>query len=72
MQNLIPTDFLARIITYYDLFLGKQPSYAQTAKYYKETAYPEAELLLTAKFNLNFLVPNEIEDSLFLKESPFQ
>jgi hypothetical protein len=71
-QTITQTDFLARIITFYDLFLKTQPSYSQTAKFYKEQAYPQAEQLLATKFNLKFAIPSEIDDSLFLRESPFQ
>ena len=42
-NELIDTDFLARVITYFDLIKDKQPSFSQIAKFYKEQAYPEAE-----------------------------
>ena len=70
--NIISTDFLARIITYYDLTLTQQPSYSQLTKFYKEHAYTEAEKIITSKYNLSFQTPTLIEDSLFLNDSSFQ
>ena len=70
--NIISTDFLARIITYYDLTLTQQPPYSQLTKFYKEHAYTEAEKIITSKYNLNFQILSLIEDSLFLNDSSFQ
>jgi hypothetical protein len=72
ITDIVNTDFLARVITYFDLNKTLQTSYTDTVKYYKETAYPEAEKILALKFNLKFQTPLSIEDSLFLKEPPFQ
>ena len=71
-NEIIDTDFLARIITYFDLIKDKQPSFSQIVNFYKTNAYPEAEKLLITKFNINFQIPSLIEESLFLKETPFQ
>lgn len=71
-NELIDTDFLARVITYFDLIKDKQPSFSQIAKFYKEQAYPEAEQFLLTKFNINFQISSLIEESLFFKETPFQ
>ncbi|CAG8810226.1 25738_t:CDS:1, partial [Dentiscutata erythropus] len=65
-QNLIETDFLARIITYFDIIKDQQPSSSQTSNYYINKAYKQAENIIVTKFNLNFIVPSNIDDSLFL------
>ena len=64
-NNIISTDFLARVITYYDLTLTQQPSYFHLTKFYKEFAYPKAEKIISSKHNLTFQIPTTIEDSLF-------
>jgi hypothetical protein len=74
-SKLIDTDFLARVITYFDCFHGNSPTYTEISKFYKEKALPEAEAILREKFNVNFEIPVTIEESLFLKEEtevPFQ
>jgi hypothetical protein len=69
----IDIDYLARVITYYDLILDKTPSMPQIRKFFKETALPEAEEFLKKKFNLNYQ-SFDIDDTLFFAPSqpPFQ
>ena len=45
-NEIIDTDFLARIITYFDLIKDKQPSFSQIFNFHKTNAYSEAEKLL--------------------------
>jgi hypothetical protein len=52
--KLIDMHFLARVIIYFDIILNKTPTYCQITEYYKNNAYPEAEKILTSKFNLTF------------------
>jgi hypothetical protein len=73
--KLIDTDFLARVITYFDCTRGNSPNYSEITKFYKEKALPEAETILHNKFNIKFEILISIEKSLFLKneeEAPFQ
>ena len=73
--KLIDTDFLARVITYFDCTRGNSSNYSEIVKFYKEKALPEAETIIFNKFNIKFEIPTSIEESLFLKEekeSPFQ
>ena len=70
-NNIVDTNFLARIITYFDLIKNQNVNYSQIVNFYKETAYPEAEKILSNKFKLNFASPTDIDDSFFLKESSF-
>jgi len=72
--KLIDTDFLARVITYFDCTSEKEPNYSEIIKFYKEKALPEAEKILCDKFNIKFEIPTSIEEALFLKdeeETPF-
>ena len=73
-STLIDTDFLARVITYYDCTRGKEPTFSEITKFYKETAIPEAEKILYDKFKIKYEIPISIEESLFLieEETPFQ
>ena len=71
-EKLINTDYLARVITYFDLVKNQKPSFSQIVKFYKDQAYPEAKKLLSEKFNINFQIPESIEDSLFLGKTHFQ
>jgi hypothetical protein len=70
-NNIVDTHFLARIITYFDLIKNQNTTYSQIVKFFKETAYPEAEKILSDKFKINFSSPIDIDDSFFLKESSF-
>ena len=72
-STLIDTDFLARVITYYDCTKGKEPNCTEIFKFYKETALPEAEKILYDKYKIFYNIPTLIEESLFLKkeETPF-
>ena len=65
--KLIDTDFLARVITYFDCIHGESPTYSTITKFYKEKALPEAETILHEKFNIKFEIPTSIAESLFLE-----
>ena len=67
-HTVIDTHFLARVITYFDCIKNQTYSFSQIAKYYKETAYVEAENFIKQKFNLNFQPITNLE-SLFLDHS---
>ena len=71
--TLIDTDYLARVITYYNCTQEKEPNCTEIFKFYKETALPEAEKILYDKYKVFYKTPTTIEKSLFLKEkeSPF-
>jgi hypothetical protein len=73
--KLIDTDFLARVITYFDCTRNESPNYSAITKFYKEKALPEAETILHEKFNIKFEIPTSITESLFLEQeeqAPFQ
>jgi hypothetical protein len=73
--KLIDTDFLARVITYFDCTRNESPNYSAITKFYKEKALPEAETILHEKFNIKFEIPTSIAESLFLEQeeqAPFQ
>ena len=66
--SIIDTHFLARIITYFDCIQNQSHTFSQIIKYYKETAYSEANKILKEKFNINFQPITNLE-SLFLDHS---
>ena len=66
--SIIDTHFLARIITYFDCIQNQSHTFSQIIKYYKETAYSEADKILKEKFNINFQPITNLE-SLFLDHS---
>src|ERR1700752_4518848 len=69
--EVVSTDYLARIITYFEQSHTKESSFRYLTQYYTNITYPEAEKILSEKHNINFEIPIQIEDSLFLNESPF-
>ena len=73
-KDIVPTDYLARVITYFDLFYiqddNTKYTFSQISKHYLTSAFPEAEKILSLKFKIKFEVP-EIDDSLFIKEDSF-
>ena len=50
----------------------EQSTLQQIIKYYRETAFSEAENYLFNKFNITFTEPSLLEDSLFFLEDSFQ
>jgi hypothetical protein len=67
----ISTELLARVLTFFNSS-DKILTYSQINTYYRETAYPKANKILQDKFQMSYLTPSLIEESLFLKETPFQ
>ncbi|CAG8758687.1 9188_t:CDS:1, partial [Racocetra fulgida] len=63
----ISTDFLARIIAYFDT-KNESLNYPQLVKFYRETAYPEAEKIIQTKFKMSYTTPATIKESLFFEE----
>ncbi|CAG8730480.1 16847_t:CDS:1, partial [Racocetra fulgida] len=56
----ISTDFLAKVITYFDT-KNKSLNYPQLVKFYKETAYSKAEKIIQTKFKMSYTTPTSIE-----------
>jgi hypothetical protein len=67
----ISTEFLARVITYYNTY-DQMLNYPQLVKHYRETAYTEAESYLKEKFKMIYTTPLSVEESLFFAETLFQ
>src|SRR5690242_17936557 len=68
-KSPIDIDYLARVITYYDLIKDQRISLNQIIKHYNTTFKPEAEKYLFKKFKINFQLV-KLEDLLFLELSP--
>ena len=66
--KLIDTDFLARVITYFDCTSKNSPNYSEITKFYKKKGLFEVEKILCDKFNIKFEIFTSIEEALFLKE----
>ena len=73
MTRVVDTFMLARVITYFDIIENGTASYPEIVKYFKDEAYPSANILINEKFKIDFHEPISLEDSLFLNNnSSFQ
>jgi hypothetical protein len=69
--KIIDTNFLARVITYFET-RDTTMNFPQIVKHYQEKAYPQAEKIIQEKFQIHFQEVTVLEDSLFLDNTPFQ
>jgi hypothetical protein len=65
----IPTDFLARVLTYYDLIKNQTPTFIQIRQHFNNKTFLEAESFLKQKFNISFQTNISINDNLFFSLS---
>ena len=50
LTKVIDTFMLARVITYFDIIENRTASYPEIVKYFKDEAYPSANILINEKF----------------------